>query len=588
MSNNDSIWKTIEKMEKNYIRRQNEYVRLQNARIKEENAKIIEDNFNLVESWNKEIESKINKINNFHKVYRLEKFDVEKYYKSKLVPLVINDYVSLVRPNEKKLRKEIHCLKYNWLLEKIFKNRKNVRIQHGKEFEKEWEKLNIQYEKDEKENIEKYNKYKQAEILKNDNDNKLVNISKKKYYDNNFEEVNEVLKYFINVVDPFKESIGVKYLSVNINCESQCWVIELGFEMPDEIVPSIKKYNYLKTKNDTRQTFFTLSEKEKIFESIVFNSALYYTSVITYSFFDKIKNVIVNCYVDGINLATGFNEKKYLLSAMFDLKLLNHNNLSLIDSKVFFDSVNAKYMLPLMDLKKIVPYSNDKIDTLDYIDNNLNGFDFEKLSKSLLECNNFTDVIVTKASGDYGADVIVSKDEIKYAIQCKKYSSSVGVRAVQEVMASREMYKCHVGAILTNNYFTSNAIKLAEENKIILWNKVDLARMMENYNKKFNKENFSNYTDVLNSSENNISNSLDDEYVDLNDIDLRNELDNYQLLETNNVDNIEKDEMDLEDEMEAYGLEEHEKELVRKGEYNPWDFQTEGPFEDDDYYTDDI
>lgn len=44
----------------------------------------------------------------------------------------------------------------------------------------------------------------------------------------------------------------------------------------------------------------------------------------------------------------------------------------------------------------------------------------------------------------------------------------------------------------------------------------------------------------------------------------------------------------LEDEMDAYNLEEHEKELVRKGEYNAWDFDTEGPFEDDDYYKDDV
>lgn len=44
----------------------------------------------------------------------------------------------------------------------------------------------------------------------------------------------------------------------------------------------------------------------------------------------------------------------------------------------------------------------------------------------------------------------------------------------------------------------------------------------------------------------------------------------------------------LEEEMDAYGLEEFEKELVRKGEYNPWDFETEGPFEDDDYYNEDV
>lgn len=43
----------------------------------------------------------------------------------------------------------------------------------------------------------------------------------------------------------------------------------------------------------------------------------------------------------------------------------------------------------------------------------------------------------------------------------------------------------------------------------------------------------------------------------------------------------------LEDEMDMYGLDEDEKEMVRNKEYDPCDFDTEGPFEDDDYYNDD-
>lgn len=44
----------------------------------------------------------------------------------------------------------------------------------------------------------------------------------------------------------------------------------------------------------------------------------------------------------------------------------------------------------------------------------------------------------------------------------------------------------------------------------------------------------------------------------------------------------------LEEEMDMYGLDEDEKELVRKGEYDPWDFDPDNPFEEDDYYKDDM
>ena len=44
----------------------------------------------------------------------------------------------------------------------------------------------------------------------------------------------------------------------------------------------------------------------------------------------------------------------------------------------------------------------------------------------------------------------------------------------------------------------------------------------------------------------------------------------------------------LEKEMGMYGLDENEKELVRRGEYNLWDFDPDNPHEDDDYYKDDL
>lgn len=42
-----------------------------------------------------------------------------------------------------------------------------------------------------------------------------------------------------------------------------------------------------------------------------------------------------------------------------------------------------------------------------------------------------------------------------------------------------------------------------------------------------------------------------------------------------------------EEEMNAYGLTEEEKKEVRKGNYAPWDFETDGELEEDDYYYED-
>ena len=117
-------------------------------------------------------------------------------------------------------------------------------------------------------------------------------------------------------------------------------------------------------------------------------------------------------------------------------------------------------------------------------DENMTGLEFEAFSKELLKANGFDNVEVTTSSHDFGVDVIAYKDNIKYAIQCKKYSSKVGLKAVQEVIGSKSMHKCHVGVVLTNNYFPKSAIELAEKNNILLWDRNKLNELLKKYQDK--------------------------------------------------------------------------------------------------------
>ena len=39
--------------------------------------------------------------------------------------------------------------------------------------------------------------------------------------------------------------------------------------------------------------------------------------------------------------------------------------------------------------------------------------------------------------------------------------------------------------------------------------------------------------------------------------------------------------------MNAYNLEDWQKDLVRQGRYNPWNFEEDGELEEDDYYYED-
>ena len=76
---------------------------------------------------------------------------------------------------------------------------------------------------------------------------------------------------------------------------------------------------------------------------------------------------------------------------------------------------------------------------------------------------------VTRGSGDYGIDILAEKDGVTYAIQCKRYATPVGVKAVQEAYAGRDYYDRMVGAVMTNQYFTTPAVEAAKKLKILLW-----------------------------------------------------------------------------------------------------------------------
>lgn len=78
-------------------------------------------------------------------------------------------------------------------------------------------------------------------------------------------------------------------------------------------------------------------------------------------------------------------------------------------------------------------------------------------------------VEMTSRHGDYGADLVVTKGKTRTAVQAKRWSKTVGVKAVQEAVASKGMYGCDAALVVANREFTQQAQKLARANKVELW-----------------------------------------------------------------------------------------------------------------------
>lgn len=70
-------------------------------------------------------------------------------------------------------------------------------------------------------------------------------------------------------------------------------------------------------------------------------------------------------------------------------------------------------------------------------------------------------VTFTSVTGDYGVDLIAERDGKSVAIQCKRHGNSVGVAAVQQVVAGARHHGCTKSIVVSNQEFTRAAKQLA-------------------------------------------------------------------------------------------------------------------------------
>jgi len=91
----------------------------------------------------------------------------------------------------------------------------------------------------------------------------------------------------------------------------------------------------------------------------------------------------------------------------------------------------------------------------------MSGTEFEVYVATLLEHLGFQ-TSLTSASGDLGVDIIAERDDIRYAVQCKRQSGDISRHAVSDAVAGIAHYRCTQAMVVTNRYFRKGALDLAD------------------------------------------------------------------------------------------------------------------------------
>ena len=105
-------------------------------------------------------------------------------------------------------------------------------------------------------------------------------------------------------------------------------------------------------------------------------------------------------------------------------------------------------------------------------------YKYEEFIKGLLRSRGFT-AKRTPSSGDFGVDVVASKDGKSFAIQCKLYNRPVGTKAIQEVVSGRIFYKTDFAVVVSDNSFTPAAKTLARKSDVMLTHHKNLLHKLE-------------------------------------------------------------------------------------------------------------
>lgn len=144
--------------------------------------------------------------------------------------------------------------------------------------------------------------------------------------------------------------------------------------------------------------------------------------------------------------------------ACYNIPTISHEECS---NRVKWWTSQHKHGL-LDKITDIMPSRTQTVDTM-------NGLQYEAYVAQKLRKMGYKNLKITKASGDYGADIIATDSNgKKTCIQCKKYHGSVGVHAVQEIIAAKGYYSCKRAIVITTATFTANAKTLAKSQNVEL------------------------------------------------------------------------------------------------------------------------
>lgn len=350
----------------------------------------------------------------------------------------------------------------------------------------EWEKKKAAFEEEKKRTNDAVDDFKTS-VFKGDADavSKYIKLS-----------LNEMI-----IPIQFETAFDVEYIP-----ENKTVIIDARFPTVDNM-PKLKSVTYVKTKQETKRTFYSDAQIKKQYDDAVYQIVL---TLLNRAFaINKLANLIstvaLNGIVNTIDKTTGNAIMPCILSVRVNREDFEILNLSAIDPKAWFRktkgvaAADIATVTPVQPTMKINKSDKRFIEGHEVINEMTQGDnlaaidwqDFENLVREIFE-EEFRsasgEVKITRASRDGGVDAVAfDPDPIrggKIIIQAKRYTNVVGVSAVRDLYGTLLNEGAMKGILVTTSYYGNDAYDFANGKPIQLIDGGGLLALLEKHGHK--------------------------------------------------------------------------------------------------------
>lgn len=346
-----------------------------------------------------------------------------------------------------------------------------------------------------------FNSEYQAFENKKKSHNSYIDSIKNGYFLNEKEAIESYYKSILETATYYKHfsiNVVIEYNPIN-----KVLIVEYLLPSIDDF-PKIKKRQYIKTRNEFKDIYFSDRELNKIFEDTTYQIVLdIIKKVFVFDSIDQIKTVVFNGWSKSINKATGLINEACILSVSTNKDEFLKINLPEVDPKECFKGlkgISAHKISNLTPIKPIITINQDdkrfvsaynvEVDSSTNLAS-MHWEDFEHLIREIFEkefTSNGGNVKVTQSSRDGGVDAIAfDPDPIrggKIVIQAKRYTNVVGVSAVRDLYGTVLNEGATKGILVTTSDYGSDSYNFAKDKPITLLNGSNLLHLLEKHNYK--------------------------------------------------------------------------------------------------------